>query len=625
MTKSTGHPKVIVSHLNRHAVVYIRQSSAHQIRNNRESSQRQYALVDRAQSLGWAKKSIVTIDEDQGRSGSSSEHRHGFKKLLAEIGAGQVGIVFALEASRLARSSADWHRLVEICVITRTLLADEAAVYDPRDPNDRLLLGVKGTISEAELFTLRSRLHEGRWNKARRGELVRSLPVGYLRTDTGDVVKCPDRQVQSRINYVFRLFKKHKVARRVLLQLNKEKLDIPTVTWGGACHGELRWKKPDLSSLIRMLHNPTYAGAYVYGQYEYDSFDRSPTTGKAKVRMRSIDEWSVCLRDVYPSYITWEEFVEHQQVMRSNWYRSDQKGAPRKGKALLQGLVYCGRCGARMTILHYATKEKRAPGYGCFHKYQREGGATCQCMSATGVDAAVAGEFLAVVSPATIDIALKAMEELNATRDEARRQWELRLQQADYDVDVARRRYEAADPENRLVAGELESLWEQAMQKRQQLVKERDEQERGQSQSLGQQDQRLIKELCNDLPRVWDATTTSMEERKTLLRLLIKRVHLDGVTESGKIRIDIEWHTGARSSLTIDRPLVGVWAPKTPDKALKRIQQLTAKHDYDTIAAMLNAEGFQTAKGLKYNRAVVGYIVRSRNWNRKAEPINKPK
>ena len=318
MIKAITDSKVGSEHLRRQAIVYIRQSSAHQIRNNRESSQRQYALAERAQSLGWSAKSTRTIDEDQGRSGTTSIHRQGFKKLLAEVGAGQVGVVLALEASRLARSSADWHRLVEICVVTKTLLADESAVYDPREPNDRLLLGVKGTISEAELFTLRCRLHDGRWNKAKRGELARSLPVGYVQIESGDVTKDADRQVQRRISYIFRLFAKCKVARRVIVQLAKEKLKIPTKTWGGPRHGEVTWKEPDFAALMRMLKNPIYAGAYVYGQYEYDTFDRSPTNGKAKVHVRPIEEWPVCLKDVYPAYITWEQFVETQQVLRSN-------------------------------------------------------------------------------------------------------------------------------------------------------------------------------------------------------------------------------------------------------------------------------------------------------------------
>jgi DNA invertase Pin-like site-specific DNA recombinase len=611
-----AHPKIRPGHLTRQAIVYVRQSSPHQVRNNRESSSRQYALVERAKALGWAGKSVEVIDEDQARSATGSAHRQGFKTLLAEIGSGQVGIVLALEASRLARSSADWHRLVEICVVTQTLLADEAAVYDPRDPNDRLLLGVKGTISEAEIFTLRTRLHEGRWNKARRGELARSLPVGYVPTESGTVTKDPDRQVQSRLAYIFRLFDRHKVAHQVLLRLVREKLQVPAKVWGGPRHGQVRWKEPEFRDLIRLLHNPTYAGAYVYGQWEYDPFDRSPTNGEARVHSRRMEDWPVCLRDAYPAYITWEQFVRHQEILRSNGYGFGKRGAARRGKALLQGIAYCGRCGARMSVLYRSTKEKRAPGYGCFYEYHRHGGKTCQCFSSAGVDAAVAELLLDVVSPAKLEIALHALEELESDREEARKQWDLQLRRADYEVEMARRRYEAADPENRLVTAELESLWEGALRRRERLGRERAEFERRREHPLGQADRERIRDLASDLRRVWEAGTTSMEDRKTLLRYLIKRVHLDGVTEAGKIRIDVEWHTGAHTALTIDRPLVGVWAPRTPQAAEQRIRELLPGEDYAAIAARLNAEGFLTAKGLRYDEKSVGYVARSRGLGR---------
>jgi DNA invertase Pin-like site-specific DNA recombinase len=616
MTRNTAHPKIRPEHLRRQAIVYVRQSSAHQVRHNRESSSRQYALAERARALGWPAKSVEVIDEDQARSGTGAAHREGFKTLLAEIGSGQVGVVLALEASRLARSSADWHRLVEICVVTQTLLADEAAVYDPRDPNDRLLLGVKGTISESEIFTLRTRLHEGRWNKARRGELSRSLPVGYVRSESGAVIKHPDRQVQSRLDYIFRLFARQKVAHQVLLQLVRERFQVPAKIWGGPRHGEVIWKDPDLSDVIRMLHNPTYAGAYVYGQNEYDSFDRSPTNGKARTHPRPLEDWPVCLPDAYPAYITWEEFVANQEVLRSNGYGFGKRGAARRGKALLQGIVYCGRCGARMTVLYYSTKEKRAPGYGCFYEYNRHGGKTCQCFSSAGVDAAVARLFLDVVSPAKIEIALHALEELESDHREARRQWDLQLQRADYEIELARRRYEASDPENRLASAELEAAWEEALARRERLRRERAEFERRKEHPLGRTDREQIRDLASDLGRVWAAETTSMEDRKTLVRFLIKRVHLDGLTEAGKIRIDVEWHTGSHTSLTIDRPLVGVWAPKTPEAAVEQIRKLLPGEDYAAIAAKLNAEGYRTAKGLEYDERSVGYVARSRGVGR---------
>jgi DNA invertase Pin-like site-specific DNA recombinase len=608
--------KINRTHQSRDAVVYIRQSSPHQVRYNQESGHRQYALVERAGSLGWPARAITTVDEDQGRTGAISAHRDGFKNLMAEIAAGQVGMVLALEASRLARSSADWHRLVEICVVTNTLLADETTIYDPRDPNDRLLLGVKGTISEAELFTLKHRLHEGRWNKAKRGELVRSLPIGYIRQENGQVVKDPNQQVQTRVQHIFELFRRWRVARKVVVQLVKEKLRIPAKVWGGPTHGEVIWKEPDLSTIIRMLHNPTYAGAYVYGQSEYDSFDRSPTTGKARVHPRAVEEWPVCLQDVFPAYITWDQFLDNQKTMHDNWFRGDRQGAPRKGQALLQGIVFCGRCGARMSVNSYSTKEKRVPSYGCYHEYQQHGGTTCQTMTSRGVDEAITELFLDAVRPAKVEIALQALSELEARRDESARQWKIDLQQAEYEVLLARRRYEAADPDNRLVAGELEARWEQALRHQQELQRNHQLFVNQQDTPLSKRDQHLVEKLSGDLTKVWRADTTSMEDRKALLRFLIRRVHLDGVTESGKIRIDVEWHTGAHSSLVIDRPQVGVWAPKTPADVERRIQELLPDHDQSSIADILNKEGFQSAKGLPFNKYTVGYIVRTRGWGR---------
>ena len=614
MNIKTLYSKITPDHLRRQALVYIRQSTTQQVRNNHESVERQYALVERAVALGWAPEATHTIDEDQGRSGTSVLHRPGFKKLLAEISAGQVGMVLALEASRLARSSVDWHRLVEICGLTRTLLADDGAVYDPREPNDRLLLGVKGTLSEAEIFTLRCRLHEGRWNKARRGALSRSLPVGYVCGEDGTIRKDPDRQVQARIAYVFRLFARLRAARKVLVQLRSEGLKLPTQVWGGPQHRRVVWKVPTLSAIVRMLHNPTYAGTYVYGQFAYDAFVRSPTTGKAKTRLRPLEEWPVCRHEAFPAYISWEQFVANQHLLRTNWYRADSRGAPRKGAALLQGIAFCGRCGRKMGIQHYATREKRAPAYTCYHAYHNEGGAACQCMSAKGVDAAVTALFLRAVTPAKVDLAVRALQALERDRAAVREQWVLQLQQADYDVQLAQRRYETVDPANRLVAGELEAQWEAVLKQRDTLQRRYRGFERQPEQEIGPKEYALIQELTTDIEQVWSASSTTMEDRKTLLRYLIKRVHLDGGTEAGKIHITVEWHTGAHTTTTIDRPLVGAWAPRTPAAVEQRIQELLPAYTQTQIAQMLNAEGFQSAKGKAFTYLTVRYIVQSRGW-----------
>jgi DNA invertase Pin-like site-specific DNA recombinase len=614
-----SHPKIRPVHRSRQAVVYIRQSSAQQVRGNRESTARQYGLAQRARDLGWPAESIQTVDEDQGQSGASAAHRQGFLKLLAEIGAGRVGIVFALEASRLARSSADWHRLVEICVVTQTLLADETAVYEPRDPNDRLLLGVKGTISEAELFTLRCRLLDGRWNKAKRGELFRPVPVGYVRREDGAVAKDPDRQVQARIEYIFRLFRQRKVARQVLKQLVAERLQVPARFSGGARHGELRWRTPDVAYVLHLLHNPTYAGAYVYGRTATDPFTKTASTGRGRGRLRPREEWPVCLQGVYPAYLTWDQFVQNQATLRSNGCRPETTGAPRRGRALLQGIVFCGVCGARMQVHSFSRTDPRPPWYVCNYAYVKSAAPTCQHVRSIPVDPAVTDLFLQAVTPAKIEIALKALAELETDHRARRQQWELQLQRADYEVALARRRYEASDPENRLVAAALEAQWEAALRQRDLVERERAAADGPSADALPDTDRQRIKELAGNLSHVWSAETTTMEERKALLRFLVKRVHVDGVTEAGKIRIEVEWHTGTRTGLTVDRPPTHAWLRRTSAEVLDRIRELVADHTYDAIAKRLNREGYRSAHGKKFTRANVGMILRLRGQGRRAK------
>jgi len=429
------------------------------------------------------------------------------------------------------------------------------------------------------------------------------------------VVFHPDQQVQARLRYVFELFAELRVARRVVARLRREKLKLPAQVWGGPGHGEIRWKVATFGAVMRLLRTPAYAGAYAYGQKEYDSYERSPKTGKAKTKVRPMTDWPVCIRDVYPTYLTWDQFVQNQQTLRDNWFRSGSRGAPRKGAALLQGIARCGRCGARMSMFYYSTKEKRAPGYGCVAGYAN-GGKTCQMMSSTPVDAAVAELFLTAVTPAQVDVALRALDAYEAEQAEARRQRHLQIQQAEYEVELARRRYEAADPANRLVAAELEARWEQALRDRERLVREAEERDRQAATPLGAAERRKVRELAADLGTVWRAATTTAADRKELLRFLVHRVYLDGVTEAGQIRIEVEWHTGARTQVTVPRPVVGAWAPKTPAAAVERIRALVPTQEYAAIADLLNAEGLRTAKGLPFNYEAVAYVARTRGWGR---------
>jgi DNA invertase Pin-like site-specific DNA recombinase len=353
--------KVQSAHRERMAYVYVRQSTPLQVTHHQESTERQYHLQQRALELGWAPSSVAIIDEDQGRSGSSSQHRTGFQRLVSEVSLGQVGVVLMLEASRLARNNSDWYRLIELCSLSRTLIADEGSVYDPREPNDRLLLGVKGTLSEAELFTLRTRLYEGRWNKAKKGLLQFPLPVGYVRGVDGSWELDRDAQVRERLSYLFEAFRRHGVARSVVRDLQQHRLELPARVATKEGYGSLVWKTPTLSAVVRILTNPAYAGAYVFGRWDYSGDRRSPKTGKILPRLLSMTQWPVSIRSHHPAYLSWEEYVKNREQLGQNWNREGSRGVAREGAALLQGIVYCGTCGRKMGVQNRAAQEKRSP------------------------------------------------------------------------------------------------------------------------------------------------------------------------------------------------------------------------------------------------------------------------
>jgi len=602
--------KIAVAHQQRCAYVYVRQSTVFQTVHHRESTERQYNLRQRAEALGWPAEAITVIDEDQGQSAVSAHHRHGFQRLVAAVAAGKVGLVLMLEASRLSRCGSDWHRLIELCSLTQTLIADEQSVYDPRQPNDRLLLGVKGTLSEAELMTLRTRLFEGRWNKARKGQLGRSVPTGYVCDGEGHWVKDPDRQVQDRLSYLFGLFRRLAVARQVLVSLKAEQLTLPVRLWGGPRHGQLQWQAPTYSRVIRLLHNPAYAGAYVYGEWEYDGARYSPKTGKAKVRVRPLEEWPVCIQEHHEGYITWEEYLANQQQLKQNNYLSTTQGAAREGAALLQGLVWCGYCGAKMGVNSYSVRDHRRPSYICSHAYSEGDAHTCQSMTSKPIDDLVVSLFLEALAPAQIKIALQAIEQLQQERQALQHQWEQQLEQARYEVQFAQRQYDAVDPDNRLVASELERRWNDKLKALQKLEKAYAEAQQQSRFTINNQEKQAMENLARDLPAVWYAETTTDAERKQLLRYAITEVQLDGVTTPGKITIRITWYSGAVTERQIDRIKVGVWAPRTDDKVIERIRNLASTHTVDEIVECLNQEGLRSAHGRTFRNYHVLYIAR---------------
>jgi DNA invertase Pin-like site-specific DNA recombinase len=594
----------------------VRQSTHLQVRQHRESAERQYALRARAVALGWPPGAVEVIDEDQGRSGSAAAHRPGFQRLVSQVGLGRVGLVLMLEASRLARNGSDWHRLVELCGLAGALLADEAAVYDPRDPNDRLLLGVKGTLSEAELFTLRLRLHEGRWSKARKGLLRFPLPVGYVRAADGGWELDPDAQVRERLAYLFATFRRLGVARAVVRELKAQGLTLPARVTAREGYGALVWKAPTLGAVVRLLTNPAYAGAYVYGRWRYAGPARSPATGKVAARLLPMADWPVVLRDHHAAYLSWEAFVQQREQLRANWYRDRQPGAAREGPALLQGLAGCGVCGQRLHVQHRAARERRAPSYICDHAYRDGAARVCQSVSARPVDAAVVAAFLEAVSPLRLELSLRVLDRADQERAARRRQQELQLEQARYEARLAQRRHEAVDPERRLVAAELERRWEDALARVAQLEQAFARADRDGAVALSPEERATLSTLAQDLPAIWRADTTTDRERKQLLRFAIAAVDLDGVTHPGTVVLQIHWRSGTVTTLQVDRPRPGEGSLKTPAAALALIRGLAPHATYGEIARQLNARGWRTAFGRPFTSLHVGYACRRHGWER---------
>ena len=602
--------KIQSTHQERIAFVYVRQSTPVQVVENRESTERQYRLRDRAIELGWPPSQVEVIDEDQGRSGSTATHRTGFQRLATEVSLGKVGIVLMLEASRLARNNSDWYRLMEICGVSGTLIADEGGVYNPREPNDRLLLGVKGTISEAELFTLRTRLYEGRWNKARKGLLHFPLPVGYMQGADGGWTLDPDTQVRERIEYLFDGFRRHGVVRGVVRELKAQGLDLPTRVTTQEGYGSLVWKAPTLSTVIRILHNPAYAGAYVYGRSEYSTERRSPRTGKASPHARSVEQWPVKITAHHPAYIGWEEFVKNQERLRQNWSHDGNRGVPREGRALLQGIVYCGVCGRKMSVQNRAARENRSPSYVCGRGYQDGDEKVCQTMTSRPVDAAVVATFLGAVSPISLRVATQVLDQVEQDLIAQRRQRELQLEQARYEARLAQRQYNAVDPANRLVAGELERRWNEKLERVAQLERTYAQAERDAEWSLTREERAAIGELSQDLPAIWSAETTTDQERKQLMRMAIESVQLDGIRQAGRIEIQIHWRSGTVTDHIVSRPAPGEGSLKTPEQAVLQIHEMARQSSYDEIATHLNRTGLRTAFGRCYTSQHVGYVCR---------------
>jgi DNA invertase Pin-like site-specific DNA recombinase len=602
--------KIRPEHLEGRAFIYVRQSSLMQVRHNTTSTARQYDLVQRALDLGWERENVIVIDQDQGHSGATAVGRDGFQSLIAEVGLGHAGAVLSLEASRLARSNSDWYRLLEICALTDTLVVDEEGVYDPSQYNDRLLLGFKGTMSEAELHWLRQRLLGGKLEKASQGKLRFRLPAGYVYAETGQVVFDPDEQVQAAVGLVFALFDELGTACAVVKHFRIHKLLFPQRYWGGERDGELIWAPLRHSRVINILHNPTYAGAYVYGRTKTRTklLPGEPPRIKGRTRRVLSEDWPIVIQDAHPAYLTWEQFLRNQHQLDDNrtFRAEDWRGAVREGAALLQGIVLCGQCGRRMTIRYLSLKECTAPSYECVHERKQYLGRSCQSIRGDGIDAAVARALLDAMQPAQLEVSLATLEQLEARAHQIDQQWQLRLERAQYQADLARRRFMAVDPDNRLVARNLERNWNDKLLDIQHLEQEYATLPKPAAQLASPAERQRILSLAQDFPRLWQAETTSQTERKQLLRFLVKDVTL--TRQATTIHIGIRWQTEALTELEIPRLQKRAEVVRTKPAVVDRIRALAPTHTDQQIAELLHQADFTPGTGGLFTASKINWI-----------------
>ena len=595
--------KITDQHRRRRAVVYVRQSTLQQVERNVESAARQYALKERAIELGWPEGSVVVVDEDTGRSGASTEGRIGFKELVAEVGLGHVGMVLALEVSRFARSSADWHQLLDLCALTGTLIADADGVYSPADFNDRLLLGLKGTMSEAELHLIRARLDGGLRNKAERGELRLALPVGLDRDDDDRIVLCPDEQVRHAIERVFTLWRRVGSARQVVMELIDEGQQLPRRTVG---QRRIRWARASYGAVHDFLTNPAYAGAFVFGRKRREK----PVDRDGRVRARDVEvpleQWSVCLPEHHPGYVTWSEYLATRERLRANVRpRGQGGGAAREGAALLQGLVRCGQCGRRMQVGYSGTGGK-VRRYLCVRGHVLHHTETsCQSLGGGRLEKAVVDAFLEAVTPAGVTATAGAIRELEDQHEALLAGQRLALERAEYEAERAERQFDACEPENRLVARTLERKLEDALAAAERERGKLIGLEHSRPQPLTSQERVALAELARDLPRLWAADTTTDRDRKQLLRTLIREIVVTVNAQQRQAAVEIAWEGGARTELTVKLNARGPDRHVLGEDTVELIRRLAEHHPDDQIAAILNRQGRRTGQGLPFTRGRV--------------------
>jgi DNA invertase Pin-like site-specific DNA recombinase len=607
--------KVTTRHQERLAVVYVRQSTVQQTIRHQESTRLQYGLVERALSLGWSRERVLVIDDDLGRSGATAVGRPGFQRLVAEVGLDHVGLILGVEMSRLARSCRDWHQLLEVCAVFGTLICDLDGIYDPAQYNDRLLLGLKGTMSEAELHILKQRMQQGRVAKARRGELAFRLPMGYVRRPSGEIVMDPDERVQIVIRTIFDQFEQRATVHGVLCYLVEHGIDLPVRCKFGPNIGELEWRRPNRSTLSNVLHNAFYAGAYVYGKRRVDPRrKRSRHSGRAVV---SFGEWEVLLKDRLPAYISWEQYEHNVTQLAANDSRA--MGGVRRGPALLAGLLKCGRCGGRMHVV-YSGRRLR---YACRSGSNRYAQPECDSLAGRVLDEKMAHLVLRALEPAALEVSLAVAADVEAERHRVEAHWLKRLERAHYEAERARRQYDAVEPENRLVARTLERAFEEKLSALQMLQQEHDRYTVERPTILSAEERDSIRALASDIPALWNASTTTTADRQTIIRQLVEQivVKLDGNTE--RVQLEIRWVGGHRSTTSVIRPVARFDQLSYFSALVDRISALRAEHlSSREIARHLNEEGWRPPKQTTFRADMVRSLLARQ---RIMDPNRRPK
>jgi excisionase family DNA binding protein len=594
--------KINDRHLGRSAFVYIRQSTLQQVRNNTESGRRQYALEGRAKELGF--NTVVVIDEDLGISGTGSHERPGFARLLAAVCNGEVGAVLALEASRLARNNRDWHHLIDLCVLTETLVIDAEGIYDPRLLNDRMLLGLKGTMSEFEIGVLRQRAQEAYRQKVQRGVVLTMVPIGYERSGDGGIEMTPDRQIQEAVRGLFQRFEAMGTLRQALLWYHQEQITFPRRRrYRGVT--SMEWRLPDYQQLIRILKNPTYAGAFAHGRTRAQRQIVGGRSRKLAGRRVPLDQWTVLIKDHHPGYITWERYMKNLEQLKANSTKahSTYAGAPRRGSAMLSGLLRCGKCGLKLSV-GYRSSQGRNGRYQCLAGTRECGKPLCQSFAAFRVDQAVEAELLKACEPLAIEASLQAVTERKSETEQKRRMLEIALEKARYEVDRARRQYDAVDPANRLVAAELESRWNQALThateaelKLKSAISE--------PAPLSQQQREKLLLLGANLRLLWDDPSAPLELKKRIIRTVIREILVQVNDTSGKVELVIHWSGGVHTRLLVSKNRYGQNKNAASEKTVEMVRELAQGWSDRYIAQILNRIGSRTGPGNSWSETRV--------------------